>query len=165
MTGKTTISLPLALRALTIGVVAGLRSMTPLAMLAFRQPHAPRNARWAHWPILRNGLGRGVLIAGALGEFVGDKLPSTPSRLEPFPLTGRMALGAVAGAAIGSEGKGSQPIMLGAVLGAVGGLVGAFAGYHVRHAVVENTGLPDLVVALGEDAITIALAAQATMQD
>lgn len=164
MTSSNSMLYSLSIRSLTIGVVTGLRSMTPFAMLALRQSQASGNARWAQWPVLRNGIGKGVFVAAGLGELVGDKLPNTPSRLAPLPLVGRMTIGAIAGAAIGSEGKGSQPIVRGAVLGAFGGLVGSFAGYHLRHAIVEKSGLPDLVVALGEDAIAISLAAEATMQ-
>ncbi len=165
MTNKNMSSLPLATRALTIGVVVGLRSMTPLAILALRRDSSPASARWRDWPVLNSGKGRGGLIMTGLGETVGDKLPTAPSRLKPLPLTGRMVFGGVAGAAIGSESKGTQPMLIGALIGAIGGLLGSFAGYHIRHAIVSGTKLPDLVVALGEDAIAIALAAHATKLD
>jgi uncharacterized membrane protein len=155
----------LATRALTIGMVAGLRSMTPLAILALRRDSSPASARWRDWPVLNSGKGRGGLIMSGLGETVGDKLPTAPSRLKPLPLTGRMVFGGVAGAAISSESKGTQPILIGALIGAFGGLLGSFAGYHIRHAIVSGTKLPDLIVALGEDAIAIALAAHATKLD
>jgi uncharacterized membrane protein len=37
-----------------------------------------------------------------------------------------------------------------------GAIAGVFAGYHVRHAAVSRMRLPDIVVALAEDAIAIA---------
>ncbi len=165
MNHTSTDLLPLATRALTIGVVAGLRSMTPLAILALRRDSTPSNARWRDWPVLNSGKGRGGLIVSGLGEVVGDKLPATPSRLKLLPLMGRMTFGGVAGAAIGSESNGTQPMLIGALIGAIGGLMGSFAGYHVRHAIVSGTKIPDLVVALGEDAIAIALTAHATRLD
>jgi len=45
---------------------------------------------------------------------------------------------------------------LGAVLGIVGGIVGAFAGYQVRTRLVKALKVPDLVIALPEDAVAIA---------
>ena len=42
------------------------------------------------------------------------------------------------------------------VLGAVGGVAGAFAGYEVRTRLVKALKVPDLVIALLEDAVAIA---------
>jgi uncharacterized membrane protein len=70
------------LRAAALGASAGARSATPLAALAQQ-----RRSRWA----------RGLTAAAALGEIVVDKLPQTPSRLQPGPLAARVAAGAFAG--------------------------------------------------------------------
>jgi uncharacterized membrane protein len=40
-------------------------------------------------------------------------------------------------------------------LGAVGGIAGALAGYEVRTLLVKALKVPDLVIALLEDAVTI----------
>lgn len=152
----------IATSALTMGITAGLRSMMPLAMLALRRDQAPGGARWENWPVLKSGLGRGILVAAGAGELVADKLPATPSRLMPLPLLGRMTLGGVAGAAIGSEAPEAEPVLVGTIFGIIGGALGSYAGYYIRQAVVKKTGLPDLVIALGEDALAVALAAYAT---
>jgi uncharacterized membrane protein len=52
--------------------------------------------------------------------------------------------------------SGAQSIVLGAVLGAVGGTAGAFTGYEVRTRLVKALKVPDLVIALLEDAVAIA---------
>ena len=95
------------------------------------------------------------LLLLALGEFVGDKLPFTPSRLELGPLFGRMLFGGLAGAAIASEARRSPA--LGAVLGVGGAVLGAQAGYHARAALDEVTGIPDPVWGAAEDVAAVTL--------
>jgi uncharacterized membrane protein len=51
--------------------------------------------------------------------------------------------------------SGAQSIVLGGVLGVVGGVAGAFAGYEVRTHLVKALKIPDLVIALLEDAVTV----------
>ena len=149
------------LRALQLGIAAGMRSQMPGAMLAWHQPTAPPSARWRSWPVLRNTWGRRLMIASGAGELVGDKLPMTPSRLKPGPLAGRLMLGVFAGAAIGSEGTGKSSLAKGAVTGLIGATIGNVAGYHARKTMVEATGMPDPAVAVVEDAIAITLASNA----
>lgn len=86
-------------------------------------------------------------------ELVFDKLPITPSRLEAGPLGARILLGALSAATFCAAFN--LPIMGGALAGAAGGVVGAYAGYYVRRYLTLTRRLPDLLVALGEDAITI----------
>jgi uncharacterized membrane protein len=47
-------------------------------------------------------------------------------------------------------------VPLAGVIASIGAIAGAFAGYHIRRAVVFKAHLPDLVAAIAEDAITIA---------
>lgn len=151
----------LVFRALLVGFAAGLRSMTAGAALAWHHDDAPRSAGWKRWPLLRTVWGRRLLIAFAAGETVADKLPGTPSRLQPAPLGGRIAFGALAGAALGTEDRGTWPIILGTIMGGGGGAIGSYAGYHARTAAVEATGLPDPAIAVVEDVAAIFLATTA----
>ena len=82
-----------------------------------------------------------------------DKLPFTPSRLGAVPLAARILLGALAGATLCAAAQ--QSIAVGGVVGGVGGVAGAFAGYRVRRYLTTTKRLPDLPVALCEDAIAI----------
>jgi hypothetical protein len=50
---------------------------------------------------------------------------------------------------------GGRSRVVGALLGAASAVTGAFIGYHWRVNTVEDTGLPDLPVALAEDAVVI----------
>jgi uncharacterized membrane protein len=65
----------------------------------------------------------------------------------------RIVLGALSG--VGVAVSGAQYIVLGASLGVAGGIAGAFAGHEVRTRFVKALRLPDLVIALLEDAVAI----------
>jgi uncharacterized membrane protein len=142
------------LLAFLIGVIAGLRTLTAPAVVAW--------AANRHWLNLHNSpLGLMGSIAavvvftlGALGELVVDKLPSTPNRTKLLGLIGRSVLGALSGAAVAAAG--AQSITIGAVLGVAGAIAGAFAGYEIRKRLVGALKVPDFVIALFEDAVAIA---------
>lgn len=140
-------------RAALFGFVAGLRSQTPLAVLAVNYAHAPRAAGWRHWFFFRSRWGRQALVAGWAVELVVDKLPVIPPRIEPGPLAGRAFMGGVAGAAIASARHGAGARLAGITTGALGAIAGSYAGYHARQGIEKQTGLPDPIVALGEDAL------------
>ncbi len=148
-------------RAFLIGVTAGMRSQTPGAVLAWYHDDAPRYARWRTWPVLRSVWGRRALLASGAGELIGDKSPLVPPRTNPGPLFGRALFGALAGAAIGSERRGTASILRGAIVGAIGGVLGSFGGQRARAFVVNATGLPDPAVAVFEDAAAVTFARHA----
>src|ERR1700730_18219527 len=141
------------LLAFLIGVIAGLRTMTAPAVVAW--------AANRHWLNLHNSplvlMGSTAAVAVftvlALGELVVDKLPSTPNRTRLPGLIGRSLLGCLSGAAVAVSG--GQSIALGAVLGVAGGIAGAFAGYEVRTRLVKALKVPDVVIAFLEDAVAI----------
>lgn len=151
----------LIVRAASLGFATGLRSQVANAALARRHDDAPRAAGWRTWIPFRWPAARTIMQVGAVGEMIGDKLPTTPSRIAPGPLGGRIAFGAFAGAALGSEYRSRSAIALGAILGGIGALAGSFGGYHARNAVTSTYGLPDLPVALAEDALAVGIASQA----
>jgi uncharacterized membrane protein len=147
-------SAPVLLLAFLIGVIAGLRSLT-----------APAAVAWAarrHWLNLHNtrlsfmGMSAAAVVfgLGAAAELFADKLPFTPSRLKPPGLIGRVVFGGLSGACLTRSG--GQSVAIGVVLGAVGGVAGAFAGYQVRMRLVKALKVPGLVIALLEDAVAIA---------
>jgi uncharacterized membrane protein len=152
---------PYIARALALGLATGLRSQMANAALALAHDAAPRSARWTGWIPFRWPLARKAMLLAAAGEIVGDKLPQTPSRIAPKQLAGRIVFGAFAGAAAGSERKGTSPILTGAALGGIGAVAGSFGGYHARKWIVEASGVPDLPIAIVEDVIAAAIAHQA----
>ena len=136
-----------------IGVLAGLRSMTPPAVTAWAAHFG-----WLSLQTPLSWLGSlpaGMLFTlGALAELVADKLPKTPSRTAPTGLIARILTGALSGAAVYYAGS-NQGYWPGAILGAAGGLAGCFGGYQIRTKLVKALGTPDYVVAVLEDLLTI----------
>ena len=144
-------------RALTFGTISGLRSMTAVAALAIasqpERPHPFLKQDSSPWRWLGSGGAQVAFGLGAVGEYVGDKLPQTPSRLEPLPLGGRIAFGALTGAA-SCRAAGLSPTVGGA-LGALGALGGSAAGFALRTIIGPRLGIPDFPLALLEDAAAI----------
>jgi uncharacterized membrane protein len=94
-----------------------------------------------------------ILSLLALGELVADKLPKTPNRTDLGPLVFRAITGGFSSMVLCASAH--QPLATGAILGALGAIAGAFAGYEIRHRLVQVFGLPDLGVAIAEDIVAI----------
>jgi uncharacterized membrane protein len=141
------------LLAFLIGVIAGLRSLTAPAVVAWGAHRGWINLQSS--PLAFMGATATVVVFTllALAELVADQLPSTPSRTKPPGLIARILLGGLSGGTLAVSG--SQSVALGAVLGAVGGVVGAFAGYEARTRLVRALRVPDFVIACLEDAVAI----------
>lgn len=145
-------------RALLMGFAAGLRSMTPMGILAAERNDASLRGGWKDWPVLSSPTGRVLLQMSTVGEMVVDKLPFVPARTDPKSIWGRILSGAVAGMAIGTLRKDPGARLAGATAGIAGSLAGAYGGYAYRTKAVETTGLPDLPVALVEDVAAVLIA-------
>jgi uncharacterized membrane protein len=104
-------------RAALLGLATGARSTSGLTALALSHP--------SRAGVLGNRWTRRLAGTAAAGEFVGDKLPQTPSRLQPEGLAPRLILGAVSGAILTHREGGNRNRALQA--GALG-LLGAAAG-------------------------------------
>jgi uncharacterized membrane protein len=145
-----------AWRVAQLGVVAGLRSQLPFALLALATRRGEFAAdRDAPLGLLRKPASLPVLGLLAGGELVGDKLPMVPSRVSPGPLIGRVAIGAAAGAAV--AGEAGRAVGLPAALGGAGAALGSLAGYQFRTKLGRATGLPDAALAVAEDALALGL--------
>ncbi len=95
----------------------------------------------------------GILAAG---ELVADKLPITPSRLEPPALGVRILSGAYCAFVLADAFDGD--IGCGLSNGILGALSGAWAGYNLRKKLDETTPVPDIFLGLAEDTAALALA-------
>jgi uncharacterized membrane protein len=142
------------LLAFLIGVIAGLRTMTAPAIVAWAANRYWLNLHDSPLAFMGSTAAVAVFTVLALGELVVDKLPSTPNRTQLLGLIGRSVLGGLSGVAVAASG--AQSIALGAVLGVAGAIAGAFAGHEVRNRLVRALKVPDFVVALLEDAVAIA---------
>lgn len=141
----------LALLSLSIGIIAGLRSMT-----------APAAVSWAARVHRLNLDGTGLAFLGytftpwivtffALAELVSDQLPTTPSRTMALPFGTRILTGALSGAAIGAPAGFLLP---GLFAGAIGAVIGTLGGRAFRGWLATRFG-SDPPAAFIEDAIAI----------
>ena len=136
-----------------LGLLAGSRSIVVPALLsAHLANRSPRPAGGlARW-LASRWVARAIQWM-AFGELVGDKLPTAPARIAPPALIARGTMGALVGITLSQLGGRSW--LVGALLGGASAVTGAFIGYHWRVNTVEDTGLPDLPVALAEDVVVI----------
>jgi uncharacterized membrane protein len=133
--------------AFAIGIIAGLRTFTAPAAVCW--------AAFLGWvPVGGSKLAflgsiTAVYISTglALVELVLDKQSWIGARTNPGPLIGRLITGGLSGAAMGA--------WPGAIAGVMGALVGTFGGYQARHRIVSKGKVPDIAVALVEDAIAV----------
>lgn len=137
--------------ACLIGIVAGLRTLTPVAAVSWAAHLGWLPLRGTWLSFLAASVTSYVTTALALVELVTDKLPTTPSRKIPMQFGARILTGALSGAAIATPGG---AMWLGLFLGAVGAVAGTFAGSAMRARLAQGFG-KDLPAALLEDAIAI----------
>jgi len=126
------------LLALAIGFVSGLRTLTSLAAIFLE----------------RGGVLGYVLGVCAIGEYVVDAMPWTPSRTGALGVSARVVSGAVAGWFIAGSHGGNT--IWGLIAGIVGALLGTYAGHAARLAAIAAIGA--LPAAILEDVIAIGLA-------
>jgi uncharacterized membrane protein len=138
-----------------IGVVAGLRTMTAPAVVAWAAHLGWINLSGSRLAFMSSIWAVALISLGALAEFVVDQLPNTPARTSARGLTARIVTGLLAGACLGVAG-GMSP-WLAAVIGAVGAIAGAFGGYHARVGLVRGLRVPDIAIAIPEDLVAIGL--------
>jgi len=141
----------LYLLALLIGVIAGLRAMTAPAAISWAASLGFLNLegtwlaflgyRWTPW----------IMTVLAIGELIGDQLPTTPSRKTLMPFATRIIVAGLCGGAIAAQGG---SFIGGVVAGAVGGIIGTLGGAEGRARLAAAFG-KDRPAALIEDAIAI----------
>jgi uncharacterized membrane protein len=134
------------LLAFGIGVVTGLRSMTAPAVVAWAAHLGWIDLSGSPWVFMGSSWAVGIFTVGALGEFVADKLPTTPARI---------VIGLLTGACLGVAGGASY--WLGALIGAIGAIAGAFGGYQARVRLVRGLHVPDAAIAIPEDLVAVGL--------
>jgi uncharacterized membrane protein len=140
------------LKAIGIGIIAGMRSMSAPAITS---SYLSRNENLAgsRLGVLASPTASRVLKILAAGEMLTDKLPIVPARISAGPLIARIASGAISGAAVSAADK--KQAETGAVLGAVAAILGAYGFYHLRRKIGTDISVPDVVLGVVEDAIVI----------
>lgn len=146
------------LLALLIGVVAGLRALTPPAVVAWAAALGwiSLDGTWAGW--LAHPVVVGVLTILLVVELVTDQLPKTPPRTVTVQFAARLITGAFAGAVIvtGTVLAARAGIVVSGVgAGMVGAVLGTVGGYRARSLLVARNNGHDAPVAFLEDTIAV----------
>jgi len=137
--------------ALLFGVIAGLRTFTAPAVVAWAT-HLGRLDLAGGWlSFFGNVWVRLILTVLACTELVVDQLPTTPSRTVPVQFAGRLIMGALSGAAVGAS---ADHTLEGAVAGLAGAVIGTLGGSRAR-ARLASAFRNDHPAALIEDAVAI----------
>ena len=141
------------LSSLLIGLVGGMRSLTPLAAVALA-----KNQRWLPRDngapdIIGNPIVTTGLVALAIGELFGDKMKTAPDRIIPAGIAARMVSGAISGAALAPRNQ----RVTAATLGAIGAIASAYITWDARMRAISEHG--QTTTGLFEDAVTLSTAA------
>ena len=137
--------------ALLFGVIAGLRTFTAPAVVAWAVHLGHFDLTGSLFAFMGSAWARWILTALALVELVVDQLPTTPSRTVPMQFTGRVVMGTLSGAAIGAS---AGQVVGGALAGLVGAVIGTLGGSRAR-ARLAGALHDDHPAALIEDALAI----------
>jgi uncharacterized membrane protein len=138
------------------GFAAGLRSLTPPAVVAWAAHLGWLNLNNSPLAFMGSIITVVIFSILALFELFVDLQPSTPKRTAPVPLGARILMGGLCGACICAASN--QSLIIGAILGAIGGVIGACAGYQIRRKLVSALNIKDIFIALLEDLVAIGLA-------
>ena len=140
------------IRSFLIGLVAGSRSLTPLATVsdAARRGALPRDNGAPSW--LGHPLVAASLMALAAGELWGDKLKSAPDRIVLAGIAARLVSGGIAGAALAPRRR----ALAGALLGATAAVGAAYLTFDLRMRALRLFG--QTPTGLVEDALTVGAA-------
>jgi uncharacterized membrane protein len=139
-------------RALGLGAVAGVRSMSAPALLSQAASRgAVRGIENTKFALLASPKVARILTLLAVGEAVADKFPGAPARISVPGLAGRMTTGALVGAALFTAADRRGPV--GAALGLLSATASAYPSYYLRVGAQEKLGLPNWALGLLEDAL------------
>ena len=124
------------IRSLLIGLIAGARSMTPLAAVseaarAGRLPADNGAPSWLGYPLVAAG---SKLLAA--GELWGDKWKSAPDRIVPVGLAARLVTAGIAGAALAPR----KQAVTGAVVAATAAVVASYITWDLRMRALRTYG-------------------------
>ncbi len=140
--------------AFFLGVVAGLRSMTVPAAVAWAARLGVLNVAGTAVSFLGNSWVPWLFSVLAVGELVTDQLPATPSRKTPIPFGARIVVGLLAGWVVSISGGNT---LAGAAAGGVGAVAGTLGGAAARGKLAAAFGR-DRPAAFVEDFVAIGTA-------
>ncbi len=145
----------ITLLSFAIGFVAGLRSMTAPALIAWAAHLGWLNLAGTQLNFMSSTFAVTLLTLLAALELIADVLPKTPPRTAPIGLLARAVTGGLSGACL-SVGSGGT-LAAGLVPGILAGIVGAYSGYYTRRGLVTGLKVKDIFIAIPEDILAIVL--------
>ena len=124
------------IRSLLIGLVAGQRGITPLAVIATATRRGEIPTQLPLQSLLQNPLIAAGTAAFAAAEMAGDKMKTAPDRVVPIGLAVRSVTAAYAGAALAPKDK----RVLGAAVAVGSALAASYLGWRLRCAAMRRYG-------------------------
>jgi uncharacterized membrane protein len=122
--------------ALLIGVIAGLRTFTPLAAVSWAAHLGSFSVAGTRLAFMGSSITAWIFTALALFEMlVIDPKPTTPSRKKGPSFAARVVSGALSGAAITI---GTRSWWVGAILGIIGAILGTLGGADGRSRLAQR---------------------------
>ncbi len=142
--------------AIGLGAVAGIRSMTPPALLSRAASRGEiEGIEGSPFGFLASPRVANLLTVLALGEISADKLPFSPDRISAPGLAGRLATGALVGAALFSaDGRRGAS---GGAIGALSSLAASYLSYYARTGTQQRFGLPNPAGGILEDMVALSI--------
>src|SRR6266403_975088 len=101
--------------AIGIGIVAGLRSLTAPAVVAWAAHLGCLSLSGSPLAFMGSTVAVAIFSLLAIGELIADKMPKTPSRTSLVPLLTRILMGSLCGASLCAPAN--QSLLVGALLG------------------------------------------------
>ena len=137
-----------------LGIVAGMRTASAPAIAGhILSRHPSGHLSKSYLDFMQSDKVAIVLKVLAAGEFITDKLPSTPNRTKPVGIASRCLSGSLVGASI-YKADGNDAYK-GALLGAALALASTFASYYLRKITVDKLHIFDPLAGAFEDALVI----------
>ncbi|MCC9135244.1 DUF4126 family protein [Pontibacter silvestris] len=142
------------LKALSIGAVAGMRSLAAPAMLSNALVQSSSSAlEGSPLKYMQYSNVASILKVISAAEMAGDKVPSAPDRIMPSALSIRGLSGAFVGAVV-FKAK-NDAFWKGALVGATGAVAASYAAFYIRKYLTQKTGVADPVFGAIEDALVV----------
>lgn len=137
------------IRSFLIGLVAGQRGITPLAVIATATRRKDIPADLPLQSLLLNPVIAAGTAAFAAAEMAGDKMKTAPDRVVPIGLAVRSVTAAYAGAALAPRDR----RVLGAAIAVGSALASSYFGWRLRCAAIARFG--QTATGFVEDAIVM----------
>ncbi|MGP7794441.1 DUF4126 family protein [Sphingomonas sp. CLY1604] len=124
------------IRSFLIGLVAGQRGITPLAVVATATRRKELPAALPLQSLMENPVVAAGAAAFAAAEMAGDKMKTAPDRIVPIGLAVRSVTAAYAGAAVAPRDR----RVLGAAVAVGTALASSYLGWRLRCAAMRRFG-------------------------